>query len=186
MHDHKALPPTQHEQRDVGVRLISVGVVTLVISVVLLSLLVLWLFPKETLDRTLRLPLPQFPQPRLQTSPRDDLTAFHQAELERLNRAGWIDQVKGVAHIPIADAMRKIVDDKIPGWPGAAPVPAPVAQKATPQATQTTESPHEAARSARPAPSRPTHGRCWVDARHHRHCVRATGRRGAAAAHGPA
>lgn len=186
MHEEKALPPAQHERSDVGTRFIYIGVVTLAISVVFLSLLVLWLFPKETLDRTLRLPLPQFPQPQLQTTPRADMAAFRHAEMERLNSAGWIDQAKGVAHIPIAAAMRKIVEDKIAGWPGAAPAPAPVAQKETPQATQKTERPHEAAGSTRPALSRAAHRGCWIDARHHRHCLRAKKRRGAAGANGSA
>jgi hypothetical protein len=185
MHDQKALPPARHEHSDVGMRFISVGAVTLAISIVSLALLVLWLFPKATLDRTLQLPLPQFPEPRLQTSPRADMAAFRHAELERLNGAGWIDRARGVAHIPIAVAMRKIVEDEIPGWPGGAPAPAaPVAQKEIPQATQTMESPHEAVRSARSAPSRAAHGKCWIDARSRRHCLRAKKWRGAAAEYG--
>jgi hypothetical protein len=186
MHDEKALPPAQHEQSDVGMRFFSVGAVMLATLIVFLSLLVLWLFPRATLDRTLQLPLPQYPQPRLQTSPRDDMAASRHAELERLNSAGWIDQAKGVAHIPIAVAMRKVVEDKIPGWPGSAPTLAPVAQKETPQATQTMEGPHEVVRSARPAPSRAARGKCWIDARSRRHCVRAKEWRGAAISDGAA
>ncbi|MGA8171922.1 MAG: hypothetical protein WB816_13965 [Methylocystis sp.] len=184
MHDEKALPPARHEQSDVGMRFIAVSAVTLVISIVSLALLVLWLFPKATLDRTLQLPLPRFPRPRLQTSPRDDMAAFRHAEMERLNSAGWIDQAKGVAHIPITVAMRKIMEDKIPGWPGGAPALAPVAHKELPQATQTVEGPHEAVRSIHSVYSHAAHGKCWIDSRSRRHCVRAKERRGAATGHG--
>jgi len=183
MRDEKALRPAQHEHSDVGTRLILIGAPMLAISVVLLALLVLWLFPKETLDRTLELSLPQFPYPRLQTSARDDMAAFRHAELERLNSAGWTDQAKGVAHIPIAVAIRKIVEDKIPGWPGAAPTPTPrlVVREEAPKVTQVTEKPHGALHSARPAAARAAPSRCWIDAKSNRHCLRAKERSGAAA-----
>ena len=33
------------------------------------------------------------------------------------NGTGWIDKAHGIAHIPIADAMRLVAQEGIPGWP---------------------------------------------------------------------
>ncbi len=42
---------------------------------------------------------------------------FRAAELARLNSAGWDDQAKGIGHIPIDDAMRRVAASGIPDWP---------------------------------------------------------------------
>jgi hypothetical protein len=118
MHE-KLLSPAQHETRDVGTSLIWIGVPLLLISVVALSLLVLWLFPKALVDQSKRLGLPQFPNPQLQTNPRESMAQFHAEEIRRLNSTGWIDKATGRIHIPIGDAMRKVVEEGIPDWPSA-------------------------------------------------------------------
>ena len=33
------------------------------------------------------------------------------------NGTGWIDKAHGIVHIPIADAMRQVAQEGIPGWP---------------------------------------------------------------------
>lgn len=63
------------------------------------------------------MPVPNFPAPALQSSPRADMAAFLQAELTRLNGTGWVDRAHGIVHIPIADAMRRVAEDGIAGWP---------------------------------------------------------------------
>jgi len=74
------------------------------------------LFPGTLSGRMSGLPPPKFPPPTLQASPRADMARFLRAELERLNSTGWIDRDRGIVHIPIADAMRKVADEGIPGW----------------------------------------------------------------------
>jgi hypothetical protein len=78
-----------------------------------------WLFPGTTEDRTLRLPLPQYPDPQLQTNPREEMAAFRDREMHKLNGAGWVDRTQGIVHIPIAEAMRKVAQEGIAGWPTA-------------------------------------------------------------------
>lgn len=46
-----------------------------------------------------------FPAPRLQPYPVVDLERFNQQQEEWLNSYGWVDQVGGRVHIPIAQAM---------------------------------------------------------------------------------
>jgi hypothetical protein len=64
--------------------------------------------------RTLRI-VP--PGPRLQTSPERDLQQFRAEEERRLNSYYWIDKQKSTVHIPIAEAMKKVVQTGLPGFP---------------------------------------------------------------------
>ncbi len=58
----KLLAPARHETSDVGTPFIWIGVPLLFVSVLALALLVLWLFPKSTLDQAKQLTLPTFPE----------------------------------------------------------------------------------------------------------------------------
>ncbi|CCD98327.1 conserved hypothetical protein [Bradyrhizobium sp. STM 3809] len=49
-----------------------------------------------------------FPAPTLQTTPQGDLAKFEAAQHEALSDYGWIDRDRGLAHVPIDDAMRMI------------------------------------------------------------------------------
>jgi len=156
----KDLAPARHEPTDVGARFIWIGAAAVPASAVILALIALWLYPGATTDRTLHLPLPRYPNPQLQPDARADLARFYREEMQRLNGAGWVDKAHGIAHFPIAEAMREVAQQNIPGWPGPAEppaaqavIPAAPAPAATPPATQveipaspaTTEKPHEAA-----------------------------------------
>ncbi len=59
------------------------------------------------------------PGPRLQTDPAGDLERFRAEERKRLETYYWVDKQKGVVHIPIEQAMKKLVDTGIPGFPKA-------------------------------------------------------------------
>ena len=98
---------------------IWIGVPVLVVTVIATALLILWLFPEALNGHAKRLALPQFPNPQLQPSPREAMARFYAEEMQRLNGTGWIDKSKGTVHIPIQDAMRKVVEDGISGWPAA-------------------------------------------------------------------
>lgn len=113
----KVLSPARHEPTDVTDRFIWIGVPLLLASVLLLALLVLWLYPGATIDRTIQLPLPNYPNPQLQPNPRADMAKFYNEEMRLLNGSGWIDKDNGIAHIPISDAMRLVAQEGIPGWP---------------------------------------------------------------------
>ena len=76
-----------------------------------------WIYPGTTVDRRLPSPIPHYPSPRLQSDPAADMRKFREAELARLNSAGWDDQAEGLGHIPIDDAMRRIAASGIPDWP---------------------------------------------------------------------
>lgn len=144
MVDESALPPPTHEPTDISPWVIWIGIPALIFTVVALALLVLWLFPGRTVDRTMHLPLAHYPSPELQPNPRADLATFRAAKLKQLNSTGWVDRAHGVAHIPIADAMREIATEGIADWPTR-----PTALEPTTSVTRAT------AAAAIPAPTAP-------------------------------
>lgn len=113
----KVIPDARREESDVGEGFIWSAFALLLGSLVAILLLVLWLFPQSLLDQTIQEPLPTYPAPRLEPSPRADMQSFHAQEMQRLNGTGWVDKAHGIVHIPIADAMRKVADEGIKGWP---------------------------------------------------------------------
>lgn len=115
----RAIPDAHHEIRDISEGFIWGAVALLLASLIAIALLVLWLFPQSLEDRTIQGSLPSYPEPHLQPSPRADMQAFHSEELKRLNSAGWVDQAKGIVHIPITDAMSAVAREGIAGWPTA-------------------------------------------------------------------
>ena len=167
MVDESALPHPTHETTDVSLWVIWIGVPALIVTVVALGLLVLWLFPGRTVDRTIHLPLAHYPSPELQPNPRADLRDFRSARLKWLNSSGWIDRAHGIAHIPIAAAMREVAAEGIADWPtptstaprGAAPTgadPTGSAKSATaptvPVPTGDASAPAQPAEHKTPAP----------------------------------
>jgi hypothetical protein len=113
----KLLAPARHEPSDVGPAFIWIGVPLVLVTVLVLALLVLWLYPKAMNDQGRHLELPKFPNRQLQPSPQESMARFYAEEMRQLNSTGWIDKAKGTVHIPIETAMRKIAEEGIPGWP---------------------------------------------------------------------
>jgi hypothetical protein len=73
-----------------------------------------------------------FPEPRLQPNASEDLAKFRQEEHRRLNSYGWVDQNRGIAHIPIERAKQLVLERGLPVRtagisPPSAPPPAPPA-----------------------------------------------------------
>jgi hypothetical protein len=73
------------------------------------------------------------PEPRLQERPFDDWRAMHRQQDELLTSYGWVDETKGVARIPIDEAMKRLAEKGLPARPApvASPVPATVAAPAS-------------------------------------------------------
>jgi len=84
---------------------------------------------------------------------------YRRKTIERLESYGWVDREKGIAHIPIAEAMQKTVEmnraapDVVP-VDGATPSPAP--EPGAPAAPAPAAAPHaEAPAAAAPAGEQP-------------------------------
>lgn len=111
------LPPAAHEAADVGPRFIRGAFGLLLVSLAVAILAVYWLLPLPDTDRTLHPPLPLYPEPRLQPSPREEMQRFLAEEQKQLTAYGWVDKEHGIVHIPIDVAMNKVAHGGIPGWP---------------------------------------------------------------------
>ena len=55
----------------------------------------------------------------LQIAPAQDLARFRAQEEKRLDTYYWVDKSKGIVHIPIAEAMKKLATEGIAGFPKA-------------------------------------------------------------------
>jgi hypothetical protein len=111
------LPPSRYEHTDVSSRAALIALPMILAGLLLSVLLVWWIYPQTIVDRRLPSPIPDYPSPRLQSDAAADMRKFRAAELARLNSAGWDDQAKGLGHIAIDDAMRRVTTGGIPDWP---------------------------------------------------------------------
>jgi hypothetical protein len=127
------LPAAAHEPADIGRGFIGGAFGLLLVSLAVVTLGVLWLFPLPGTDRTLHTPLPVYPEPRLQPNPRQEMQRFLAAEQAELKTYGWIDKAHGIVRIPIDVAMDKVARSGIPGWPDSA-----AAAEASPTTTAAT------------------------------------------------
>lgn len=112
-----------YERKDVNARAIFWIGVVMFVAAVLIHTVVWWLFdafdrreahkgrPPATLVQTQR---PAPPEPRLQTDAPSDLNALRATEQDELEGYGWVDQQKGIVHIPVEQAMTLLVERGLP------------------------------------------------------------------------
>ena len=96
-------------QGDVSVRPLlwaglAIGATILAVIASVFLLLRLWQLPPDT--SRVRLPYDLLrPGPLLQSAPQPDLARYRADKQRLLDSAGWVDAQRGVARIPVADAM---------------------------------------------------------------------------------
>lgn len=54
------------------------------------------------------------PEPRLQTSPADDMAALRARDLAILQTYGWVDRAHGIVRVPIDEAKKRILAKGLP------------------------------------------------------------------------
>jgi hypothetical protein len=124
-HPHGSLenPEVAHEESDINVRAILWFVGILVATTLTIHLTMYGLF--VGLDRfdarndppasPLMAPAGQLPpEPRLQTTPWEDLKKFRADEDLHLHSYGWVDKTAGVAHLPIDKAKALLLQRGLP------------------------------------------------------------------------
>ncbi len=106
-----AFEPSDWSPGPVGV--IYIGILTLL---VMSCFVLIAAYPDalSDVDRTLRIAPPG---PRLQTDPEGAMRSFRADEERWLNTYYWIDKHKGIVHIPITEAMKKLASKGAPGFP---------------------------------------------------------------------
>lgn len=112
-----------HERKDadvIGILMIA-GLLLLILSICFLvcwGILHLFNRERDAQQRRPRAPTaaqaPAFPHPQLLVHPGRDREKLQDAERAQLDTYGWVDRSAGVARIPIARAMRLIVERGLP------------------------------------------------------------------------
>ena len=113
-------PTTAFEPTDWSLRPVALLYVAIPVLLVVSCFVLIWAYPNALpdVDRTLHMAPPG---PRLQTDAQGDLQRFRADQEGRLNTYYWIDKDKGIVHIPIEQAMKKLAATGAPGFPKAQP-----------------------------------------------------------------
>lgn len=134
--------PVQYEKTDVDLGAVTkaglaIVVVTVVTALALIPVIKTMKSRSERHDPA-SAPIAGFganrqpPEPRLQREPFGDWRTMKTQQDELLSGYGWVDEAKGVAHIPIEEAMKRVAAQGLPSRPAPAASAAPVAPAATP------------------------------------------------------
>lgn len=113
-----------HETRDVSLRWMAISGVILVLLLSAAFVAMRWAFELLQAREARRQPEPATlvadpgpdrpPEPRLQANPRIDLLQMRAEEKAALESYGWVDRERGVARMPIDEAMKIVVQRGLP------------------------------------------------------------------------
>jgi hypothetical protein len=113
-------PETSYESSDWHVPAIAIVMAMLLLLVAIAVLALYFGFRTAALD-VQRFLTVAMPPPALQTDPRRDLARLHAHDEQLLNTYYWVDRDKGIVHIPIAEAMKRVATRGIDGFPQGKP-----------------------------------------------------------------
>jgi hypothetical protein len=126
-HDRLHNDEVAHEHSDINIRTVIVAAVVLAL-VVGVACLAMWgvfrVFEHQAAanDPVLSpLAVPsgqQPPEPRLQTNEYEGLRKWRATEAKTLESYGWVDEKSGVAHMPIEDAKKLLLQRGVPSRAG--------------------------------------------------------------------
>ncbi|HEY4470306.1 MAG TPA: hypothetical protein VGN21_03975 [Stellaceae bacterium] len=111
-------PETAYESSDWHVPAIAI-VLAMLLLLVAVAVLALYFGFRTAVSDVQRSLTVAMPQPALQTDPQQDLAKLRAREEQLLNTYYWIDRDKGIVHIPIAEAMKRLVAKGVDGFPQA-------------------------------------------------------------------
>jgi hypothetical protein len=80
----------------------------------------MWVYSSAVSDVSRRIAV-EPPQPRLQVNAPQDLANFRAEEEKKLDTYYWVDKQQGTVHIPIGEAMKKLAEQGIDGFPKGKP-----------------------------------------------------------------
>lgn len=101
-------------------RLLYIGLVFLGTFALLavMPFVLMWAFPHALPDPQKNLTIAP-PSPRQQIAPSVDLRLYLAEQKRRLDTYYWIDRDRGIVHIPIEEAMKRVAEHGIDGFPKA-------------------------------------------------------------------
>lgn len=111
---------TDFEHSDMSIRVIVIVAIGTFAYVCLAPFVLTRIYPSAISDVSRKLDIAP-PGPRLELDPPSDLAKLRAREQTQLDGYGWVDRDKGIARIPIAQAMKDVAARGIPGFPKAQP-----------------------------------------------------------------
>lgn len=109
-------PDTDFERSDWPIGIVGLVLLGIVLVLVAAPLVLIAVFPRAVSDVDRHLEV-ELPAPRLQIDAAAALATFTAAEQRKLDTYYWIDKQKGIVHVPIRQAMRKLAAQGIDGFP---------------------------------------------------------------------
>jgi hypothetical protein len=109
-------PKTAYEASDWPVGLIGWLALGTFAFLVIAPLVLMWVYSSAVSDVSRRIAV-EPPQPRLQVNAPQDLANFRAEEEKKLDTYYWVDKQQGTVHIPIGEAMKKLAEQGIDGFP---------------------------------------------------------------------
>jgi hypothetical protein len=113
-------PKTAYEPSDWPVGLIGWLALGTFAFLVIAPLVLMWVYSSAVSDVSRRIAV-EPPQPRLQVNAPQDLANFRAEEEKKLDTYYWVDKQQGTVHIPIGEAMKKLAEQGIDGFPKGKP-----------------------------------------------------------------
>lgn len=105
-----------YERSDVPLRAYAIAAIGLILLLAVAPLVVRLAYPQTGGDVNRQLTITP-PEPRLRTSPPDDLAAYLAEQRALLGSYDWVDRGKGIAREPIDEAMKRLVREGADGFP---------------------------------------------------------------------
>jgi len=127
---------------EIDARSFGVFGIWLTIAVLIITALMYWMY-RDLQKSEIRLDAPASPlvdrsqphlppEPRLQVTPERDLVGYRAAQTQARDTYGWVDESRGIVHVPVSRAMDLVVEKGI-GAAASQPVPVmPVPVPSTP------------------------------------------------------
>ena len=113
-------PNTAFEQEDWPIGKVGLIYLGTFIFLIIAPFVLMWAYSGSVSDVSRRLEVKP-PAPELQVDPAQDLAKFRAQEDKRLDTYYWVNRQKGTVHIPIDEAMKKLVQSGIDGFPKGQP-----------------------------------------------------------------
>jgi hypothetical protein len=119
----------EYEVQEVNLRALAIFVVALMIVLGLISLLLWWFVgfwtndsvrPRVEIEPAQVTPV-QGPGPGIEPFPAAERATVVAPAGERLTTYGWVDRENGIVHIPIDQAMQRLVEQNLPAATGEPP-----------------------------------------------------------------
>jgi hypothetical protein len=109
---------TAYEKSDWRIGYIGLVFLGTFLLLLVTPFILMWAFPNSLPDTNRRLTIAP-PPPRQQVTPPVDLARYLAEQKLKLETYYWIDRDRGIVHVPIEEAMKRIAEHGIDGFPKA-------------------------------------------------------------------